>query len=246
MYNIAICDDDEKVIQYLKNIIIISGVSRAQVKFYEFSSGEAFVEYLKDAVSCDLLILDMKMKEMDGNETALAFRKVFPNTTLVFCSGTCMPTVKSFEVTPFRYLLKLYTDERMKSEMRAIVKEMISKKVEPFIVGSNYFNLIKLKPSDIIYISIEKHGSLIHIHPDKIEYKFEKEIKSKDRIKSLYNQLKYFGFEYAHNSYIVNLNYIIKMTTSEVQLIDGTKLTISRSKKNNFREHFVRILAEKY
>lgn len=246
MYNIAICDDEEKVIQYLKNIIINSGVNREQVKFHEFSSGEDFVDYLKDAVSCDLLILDMQMKKMDGNETAMAFRKVFPDTTLVFCSGTCMPTVKSFEVTPFRYLLKLYTDEHMQSEMKTIVKEMISKKVEPFIIGNNHLNLVKLKPSDILYISIEKHGSLIHIRPDKVEYKFEERITSKDRVESLYNQLKNFGFAYAHNSYIVNLKYIIKVTTSELQLIDGTKLTISRSKEKKFREHFAKVLAEKY
>lgn len=246
MYNIVICDDEEKVIQYLKTVIINAGVSREKVKFHEFSSGEEFIDYLKDAVSCDLLILDMQMKKMDGNETAKAFRKVFPNTTLVFCSGICMPTVKSFEVTPFRYLLKLYTDEHMHSEMKTIIKEMISKKVEPFIVGNNHLNLVKLRPSDILYISIAKRGSFIHICPDKIEYKFEGKITSKEKVENLYNKLKDFGFAYAHNSYIVNLKYIIKIATSELQLIDGTKLTISRSKEKKFREDFAKVLAEKY
>lgn len=246
MYNIAICDDEEKVIQYLKRVIISAGVSKEKVKFHEFFSGEELIDYLKGAVSCDLLILDMQMKEMDGNETAKAFRKVFPNTTLVFCSGSCMPTVKSFEVTPFRYLLKLYTDEHMLSEMKIIIKEMISKKTEPFILGYNHFNLIKLRPSDILYISIAKRGSFIHICPNKIEYKFEGKISSKEKVENLYNQLKEFGFAYAHNSYIVNLKYIIKVASSELQLSDGTKLTISRSKEKTFREDFAKMLAEKY
>lgn len=246
MYNIAICDDEEKVIQYLKRVIINSGVSRENVMFHEFSSGEEFIDYLKDTVSCDLLILDMQMKKMDGNETAKAFRKVFPNTTLIFCSGTCMPTVKSFEVTPFRYLLKAYTDEHMQSEMKTIIKEMINKKVEPLILGYNHLNLVKLKPSDILYIAIAKRGSYIHICPDIIEYKFEGKLMSKEKVDSLYNKLKDFGFAYAHNSYIVNLKYIIKITTSELQLIDGTKLTISRSREKTFREEFARVLAEKY
>lgn len=246
MYNIAICDDEEKVIQYLKNIIINTGISKESVKFYEFSSGEEFIDYLNDAVSCDLLILDIQMKKMDGNETAKEFRKVFPTTTLVFCSGVCMPTVKSFEVTPFRYLLKTYTDEHIQSEMKTIINEMINKKVEPFIVGNNRYNLVKLRPSDILYISIAKRGSYIHIYPDIIEYKFEEKLMSKEKVESLYNQLKDFGFAYAHNSYIVNLKYIIKITTSELQLVEGTKLTISRSKEKMFREEFARVLAEKY
>ncbi len=246
MYNIAICDDEEKVIQYLKRVIINAGLRREKVKFYEFSSGEEFIDYLKDAISCDLLILDMQMKKMDGNETAKAFRKVFPTTTLVFCSGVCMPTVKSFEAAPFRYLLKEYTDEHIQSEMKIIIKEMISKKVEPYILGNNHLNLVKLRPSDILYIAIAKRGSYIYIYPDIKEYKFEGKLTSKENVKSLFNKLKDFGFAYAHNSYIVNLKYIIKITSSELELINGTKLTISRSKEKTFREEFIKALAEKY
>lgn len=246
MYNIVICDDEVKVIQYLKSVIINAGVSKEQVKFYEFSSGEEFIDYLEDAISCDLLILDMQMNKIDGNETAKVFRKVFPNTTLVFCSGVCLPTVKSFEATPFRYLLKAYTDDHMQSEMKTIIKEMISKKVEPFIVANNHLNIVKLKLSDILYISIAKRGSHIHICSDIIEYKFEGKLTSKEKVETLYNKLKDFGFAYAHNSYIVNLKYIIKISISELQLIDGTKLTISRSKEKKFREEFARMLSKKY
>lgn len=246
MYNIAICDDEKRFIQYMKNVIYNVGLKRGEVKFYEFSSGEEFIDNLKEVVSFDLLILDMQLKKMDGNETAKEFRKVFPTTTLVFCSGAYMPTVQTFETIPFRYLLKEYTDEHMQSEMKAIIKEMINKKVEPYIIGNNHFNLVKLRPSDILYIAIAKRGSCIHICPNVIEYKFEENITSKEKVESLYNQLKDYGFAYAHNSYIVNLKYIIKITTTELQLIDGTKLTTSRSKAKKFREEFAKVLAKKY
>ncbi|PXV95627.1 LytTR family two component transcriptional regulator [Lachnotalea glycerini] len=246
MFHIAICDDEKRFIQYMKNIIYNAGLKRGEVIFYEFSSGEEFIDYLKETASFDLLILDMQLKNMDGNETAKEFRKVFPTTTLVFCSGVCMPTVRNFETIPFRYLLKGYTDERMRFEMKTIINEMINKKVEPFIIGNNHYNLVKLRPSDILYIAIAKRGSCIHICPNIIEYKFEENITSKEKIESLYNLLKDYGFAYAHNSYIVNLKYIKKVTTTELQLVDDTKLTISRSKAKNFREEFAKVLAKKY
>jgi len=37
--------------------------------------------------SYDLLIVDVQMPGINGNETARQFRKQFPDTVLVFCSG---------------------------------------------------------------------------------------------------------------------------------------------------------------
>ena len=58
--------------------------------------------------------------------------------------------------------------------------------------------------------------------------------------------LKSFGFEYAHNSYIVNLNYIKRMTTQELQMSDGTILSIARSKEKDLRAAFAKHMAQKY
>lgn len=230
----------------MKNIILRSGIEQRDTIFYEYCSGEEFLQNLTMNISYDLLIVDMKMKMLDGNETAKRFREVFPMVTLVFCSGVYQPTVKSFEMTPFRYLLKKYTNERMQQEMEVIIKEVQSKKNEPYIVGIYHYNTVKLKPDEIMYIAIAKRGSTIYVCPNILKYEFEKNITCKEKVEELFLILKNCGFVYAHNSYIVNLKYIKRKTRTELQLIDGSVLSIARSKEKELRTALARNLAQKY
>ena len=88
MYNIAICDDSKQYITYIKKVMNEARENMdMELRVYEFSSGEELVRNLENDIIYDLLILDMCLGGMDGNETARIFRKKFPYAVLVFCSG---------------------------------------------------------------------------------------------------------------------------------------------------------------
>ena len=249
MYYITICDDDKIYIDYLKEIILESGVDKEEVLFYEYESGENFLNDISNLKKCDLLILDMQMKTLDGHETALQFRKQFPKTTLVFCSGVCKPTDESFKTTPYRYLYKSYSRKTMIKEMQAVVKEMKVKQEIPYIVGSYYYNTVRFEPDDIMYIENFRYGSIIHPYKDAVEYEFEEkhDITTKKKLAELFEVLHPYGFEYAHGSYIVNMKYVIKMPSiGEIKLKDGTILSVARSKLKTFRAAFSEWLSYKY
>ena len=108
MYKIVICDDDKNFIFYMKEMLLRCDLSERQVTFYEVTSGEECLLTVERMTSCDLIILDMQMSGMDGHATAKHFRKLFPDSLLVFCSGVSKPTDESFKTTPFRYLRKNY------------------------------------------------------------------------------------------------------------------------------------------
>lgn len=248
MLRIAICDDDTKDIEYMKNVIFECGTGKNEVRFSSYNSGEEFLSHAKEIANCDLLILDMQMKELDGHETAAAFRKLFPKATLVFWSGICRPTDESFKASPFRFLYKNYSREIMIREMKAVMEEVRSKQNVLQIVGNYYHNMICLEPDDILYIENCRLGSIIHPCKESIDYEFEQgDIRTKKKLKELYETLQPFGFEYAHNSYIVNMNYVIKMSSDgELTLKDNTVLKVSRSKQRSFREAFSELMGHKY
>lgn len=249
MYNIVICDDENNYVDYIKDIIIEAGMSKDDVKFFGFNSGEDFLEEMHKIEYCDLVVLDMQMKDLDGHETAEKFRAVFPKTTLVFCSGVCTPTDASFKVTPFRYLYKSYSKEKMIDEMRCVLKEIRSKKEVPYITASYFYNTVRLEPDDILYIENYRYGSIIHIYKEKADYPFEKagKITTKQKLNELFEILYPYGFEYPHSSYIVNMKYVIKMLSGgELKLKDGTLLTISRSRLKDFRDAFSDFMKYKY
>lgn len=231
----------------MKNMILQCGISQREIEFIDVSSGEECINVVQRMPFCDLLILDMQMKGMDGHATAKCFRQTFPDSLLVFCSGIVLPTDESFKTTPFRYLKKSYNDEKMLSELKAILDRMIECKKIPYIIGRNHGNIVKLRPNDILYIDNTKRGSEIHIHEDLKEYSFEDKITTRKKLAELYEELRNFDFEYAHSSYIVNLNHVIKFKAEGViKLSNGEELNISRSRMPEFRRALAAVMSEKY
>lgn len=237
MYYIGICDDDPVFIEYIKRLF---GEACVDIEFYEYLSGEELIQDMPEKEKYDLLILDVAMPGMDGNKTAKKFREQFPDTVLVFCSGVCMPTVESFETTPYRYWLKQYTEEKMHQEVAGVLDKLQKNKVQPYIMRKRDSQLVKLSPDQISYISIAKRGTVIYIGNSKETYTSSK------KLVEFYEELKDFGFAYAHNSYIVNLKYVAMAGAKELEFVNGEKLTISRARAKEFLEAFALELAKKY
>lgn len=254
MYNILICDDSQEFVHYIKRIIFYTGLRENEVIFYEFDSGKKLADFLKKGdAKCDLLILDIHLPDMNGNEAAVLFRKRFVDAILVFCSGVYLPSDESFKVMAFRYLLKTYSDKRMLSEMKDIVQRMVEYKRIPSVIGYYRYKTVNLKPDEILYIENNKRGSRLHLCPDLHLKEFNEDmIFSSEKLSNLYKKLKDYGFAYAHNSYIVNLNYVREIAYNELVFRtwnDKEKnmiLSVSRSKFQELRERFTRYMGDKY
>lgn len=246
MIHIAICDDDKNFISYVKKMIIKAGVNPENVYFSEYTSGQEFVFKIDSANECDLLILDMQLGDMDGDDVAKIFRQAYPYAVLVFCSGVQLPTVKSFKATPFRYLLKSYSDEELIGEMKEILGEVRRNMNEEYIIGHYRATTVKVKIKNIMYITNSKRGSRIFVSADSEEYGFEEPILVDAKLSELYELYGKFGFEFASTSYIVNMRHVKKIVASDLILYTDEKLTITRSYFKEFREKFTRNLARKY
>lgn len=235
MYYIGICDDDQVFIDYMKRLFLeVCG----EITFYEYLSGEELVADLPNREIFDLLVLDVWMPGMDGNETARRFREKFSDTVLVFCSGVCLPTVESFETTPYRYWLKEYTEQRMQKEVAEAFEKAKGSRSVAYIIGKKEKQIVKLSPKRISYISIAKKGSVIHCENETYT--------SPKKVTEFYEELKDSGFVYAHNSYIVNLRHVIMVGTKDLELVNGERLTISRARAKEFQLAFALEMTKKY
>ena len=244
MYHIAVCDDDSMFVKYIERIIKKSWNEENEVKFYEYSSGKKFINDMTGIIQYDLLILDMKLCDMDGDETANLFRKKFPDAVLVFCSSNMMPTIKSIKATPFRYLLKTYSDEDFIIEMKDILNEVIKHSKDLYIIGHYRNNMIKVKLRNILYIANAKRGSRIVVRPNCVEAQFEGVILVDEKLMELSNKFPQLVF--AHNSYIVNIEHVDYVRSNEITLDNGEMLSVSRAYQKAFREVFTRSIANKY
>ena len=222
MYRIAICDDDIAYTEYLEKKIkeVLGKSERSSIcKYY---SGEEFIDDLE--LEFDLVFLDMQMGEIDGITAAIKFRKRNQDAVLVFCTGIQLPQPEFFDVQPFRYLMKNYTENKMDEELKNIINKMIENKKEVYIVV--------------------RRGCCIHIFSKKDNQCYE--FASNKKLIDTYEELKNQSFEYAHNSYIVNFKAIIGIKNDVITLEDLTTLNISRSKRKIFHSRFADYLGGKY
>lgn len=102
--------------------------------------------------------------------------------------------------------------------------------------------MMQIDTDRILYISLKKRGCQIWLDQEPEE----NPVNCNSRLAEIYEELKEHDFVYAHNSYIVNLKHVIKAEGNVLELADGTALTISRSRKEEFCRSFARYLGRKY
>ena len=234
-YKIAICEDDADYAAYLKKLIEESFEGILEIFLY--NSGEDLLKHAKEMH--DAVFMDIQLGGLDGTATAKKLRETNKNAVLAFCSGVVNPTPESIKVTPYRYLLKQFDEKTMKNEIMEILDKMVKSYKTEYILARHEYGFVRIYINDIAYITKEKRGSRIHlVEPGK--YGEKEEFLTTSHLADLYKQLARFGFEFAHNSYLVNCRWVVRFDKTYLVLEGGAELNISRSRYMTFKRSFVR------
>jgi two-component system response regulator HydG len=114
---IYICDDEDGMLRYLRKMLTGQGFT-VEV----FSSPLLLLRNLEESTedTPDLLLLDMKMPEMDGIETLRRVRAVRPALSVVMMTGhgTIDSAVEAMKLGAFDYLTKPFPQEKLFAVVR--------------------------------------------------------------------------------------------------------------------------------
>ena len=247
MYHIAICDDSREYISNIKDMLNeASGDKNIDFRICEFMSGEELVCNLDRGSDYDLLILDMQLGGMDGDETAEIFRKKFPYAVLVFCSGVHMPTIQSFKATPFRYLLKQQTRQELVVTIKEIFDEVERNSKEPTIMAHYRGTTQRIKINNVLYIENSKRGGRVVVCPKCDEAKYEEKLLVDEKPEQLLEKYGQYGFALAQSTYLVNMNHIEILHVEDFVFDTGEIMKIARAYRKSFRDAFVKRFTNKY
>ena len=112
-----------------------------------------------------------------------------------------------------------------------------------------------LRADDIVYIEKYKKNTRVHISESSIRIYGIKDLDSSDvpdirvseRLETIYERLKKYGFGYPHDSYIINFKYLIYCTSKILRLKDvDTMFQITRSKAQEFHMLKEEFMLSKY
>lgn len=104
MFNIAICDDEETLIDELKeNLIKYAAETNKEFCFFIYHDGsELLKEYRSDY---DLIFMDIKMEKLNGLKTAEEIRKMDSTVGLIFLTSLKKYVWRGYEYGAVNYLL---------------------------------------------------------------------------------------------------------------------------------------------
>ena len=104
---IAICDDEKRICD-----ILAEKVAKIcpEAEIITFTSGE---ELLAADKLPDILLLDIWMPEMSGLDVAKTLRDRDWRKILIFVTGEESQVFSSFDLHPFHFLVKPFTDEKL-------------------------------------------------------------------------------------------------------------------------------------
>lgn len=217
MITIAICDDERAEIVYLASLVRTWAAERGiSVHISDYESAESFWFAYEDDHSVDILLLDIQMGGMDGVSLAKKIRSANKEIQIIFITGYMEYIADGYEVEALHYLLKPVTDEKLAAVMDRAVEKLARNERALFISHAGESARIPLY--EIRYLEVWQNYVTIHADAKHTVKKplgeLEKELDD--------------HFFRAGRSYIVNLRYIRKTTKTEIHLLDGAVIPLSR------------------
>lgn len=241
MINIAICDDDVlfggSVEKLLYNMAAEYGV---EISCDVFTDGSALIQaYTKQQVYFDLIYLDIEMVHMNGIRTAKVLRELEQPVLIIYLSGHEEYLKALLATEPFRFLDKPIREP--------IFREVFLDACDRLRERAGYFTFpykktyYKVAFNRIKYFESNKRIISIHI----TESGYEESDLQRDKFYGKMNDIEQKvaavngRFPRIHQSYLVNYDFIQTFKSTEVILLDGSRLQISEDRRKNVQDRLV-------
>ena len=174
----------------------------------EFDNPLDTLTFLKNSTA-DVIFLDINMPDMNGISLGKIISKMCPDMKIIFITAYKDYAVDAFEIKAFDYLLKPYSESRIKSLLKSLVN--IKSEVTTSIRNNNLKKitvnigerLYVISLNDIDYIEASEKETLI--------FSNQKKYVSKIKISKWEEMLKGNNFYRCHRSFIINLDKITEI-----------------------------------
>jgi two-component system response regulator LytT len=244
MYRVALCDDEEKQRELVKNILITLSIkSNIQFEFELFDSGEQLVShYENNGAPFHILILDVEMSGINGIQTAHVIRKSKNlDEQIIFLTSYPEYMVESFDVVTFQYLIKPIAPHILEEKVIKLCQYFQALDKKWLIIKSAYEDVV-LRYDDIIGIEAAKSLTI----KSKLNFiTTSQTYESKGIISDYALALKDFNFLQIHRSIIINLIHVKKFASGAVLMSNGVEFPIGRSKVKEVKDFYTKFMIMK-
>lgn len=231
---ITICDDNENQIKELRRLLTEWSTGKPfALVIDEYISAESFLFSYEDR-SCDLLLLDIEMGQLNGMELARKLRAAGDMLPVVFITGYSDYMNDGYEVEALHYLLKPVEKEKLFAVLDRYIKRSAVKREMALDCKDR---LVHISPDSICYAEALGKCTEIHLVDGNI-LQFTEGI-------GVLKEMLGKEFVFCHRSYLVNLRFVRSIEKSELTLDGGNRVPLSRRLYKEVNEAFIRFYTGK-
>ena len=229
MLRIAICDDEENEIEYLKHAVEDWAKKEDILTNIEtYASAESFLFQYEECKNYQILLLDVEMSGMSGIDLAKNIRQNQDNVEIIFITSHFEFIGEGYEVDALHYLVKPVKAGKMEEVLSKARRR--TEAGEPSLIINVKGEAVKLYEKEILYIEALAHYVTI--------YTKDKEYKVKANISAFAQELSE-DFYQTHRSYLVSLKHIMRISRNSVTLDNGGQVPLARGKYDQINRAYI-------
>lgn len=234
---IAVCDDEKIYLDLCLNQI--KGLIAMQDKNYQviidcYSSGEELIEAYMSGKEYDLIILDIKMRDLSGFDVAKIIRQHHNDTLIIFITSLKDYMYNCFEYQPFWFLIKPVANERFMHVIMKAAAYIIGTKGKNHSFYTRDAGIISLEINKIMYL--ESYLRKINLYTNTQSFTYYATLKEEEQ------KLKEHNFIRSHKGYLVNMAYIERINRSDIMLKNNKIIPLSERRKKAAFDSFTSFL----
>lgn len=231
MLNIAIYDDDIQTTGRMETMIRkIAKRNFTNAETEVFWDGRSLADAVMEGSSFDIIYLDIEMDKEDGISAAKRIRLYDKNVLIIYVTSHENHMKESFDVRPFRFLVKPVNEEQMEKCFKDAYEDINS--------GDFYFRYSyqrmnhKVLIRDILYFESNKRKIYIVTKDETLELY--------GKLNEIENSLKSckVSFLRVHQSFLVNYKHVRGQSYDFVVMDNGMKISISEDRRKNISEQY--------
>ena len=181
----------------------------------------------------DIAVLDIRMADVDGIALAKEVNRLAPACRVIFLSSYAGYLMDAYEAEHIYYVLKSDEAARLPVALRKALGALSAEKTLTLRRGGSYQ---RVGLDTVLYLERSLHKTIVHTTDGTLET-------TQSPQALLESGHAEADFIRCHQSYWVNCRAIVGMEHETFCLSDGTRVPISRSRRNDARAAFFRLLA---
>lgn len=235
MVTIAVCDDEKE----MRAGLAVSVARQMELlgepcRILEFPDGAKLLLQLKEKpYSINIIFLDIELGTENGVDVARRIRRDNKDCILIFVTGYSEYVFHGYEVGALNYILKPYTERKIKEVLKEALYRL-DKAKERFISVMKEGSLYRIPVKEILYLTSSLRKVVVVTEGKEWDFY--------GKLNDMEGQLTQ-GFVRIHQRYLVNMAYVERVDRDSV-LLKGLRLPVSRQHYQETAGAFARRLIE--